>query len=111
MSMPSRAAGLTGVPLLNLLPAHKVLSLGVDRRPQHLEDRPERRARLAASRWPQRLGEPPVDRAVVLAAACAGQTWQRERSWTELKSWLAFALQKLDELRCWPCPGATAACA
>ena len=87
------------MPLLDLLPSHKVLSLGVDQRPQHLEDRPQRGARLAraAARPPRR---PPVDRAVVLAAARAGRPGQREASSTpSCKSWLAFALQKLDELQ------------
>ena len=59
------------------LPAgHAVLSLGVDQRPQHLEDRSERRARLAraVARIARRSA---VDRAVLLAAARAGRPGQR----------------------------------
>jgi 5-methyltetrahydropteroyltriglutamate--homocysteine methyltransferase len=86
------------LPLLGLLPAHKVLSLGV------VNGRNVWKTDLNATLdWLEplaaRLGE-----RLWLAPSCSllhvpVDLAQEQRLDAELKSWLAFALQKLDELR------------
>jgi 5-methyltetrahydropteroyltriglutamate--homocysteine methyltransferase len=86
------------LPLLGLLPAHKVLSLGV------VNGRNVWKTDLNATLdWLEplaaRLGE-----RLWLALSCSllhvpVDLAQEQRLDAELKSWLAFALQKLDELR------------
>ncbi|MDA7417305.1 5-methyltetrahydropteroyltriglutamate--homocysteine S-methyltransferase [Xenophilus arseniciresistens] len=86
------------LPLLNLLPAHKVLSLGV------ISGRNIWKTDLTAVLdWveplAQRLGQ-----RLWIAPSCSllhvpVDLAQEQRLDAELQSWLAFALQKLDELR------------
>ncbi len=98
------------LPLSSMLPPHMRAVARRDQRPQHLEDRPWPPCSTGSSRWPERPGRPPLDRALVLVAACAASTWTSEQKLdAELKSWLAFALQKLEELRAVPAHCATAA--
>jgi 5-methyltetrahydropteroyltriglutamate--homocysteine methyltransferase len=85
-------------PLINLLPAHKVLSLGI------INGRNIWKTDLtAALDWleplAQRLGE-----RLWLAPSCSllhvpVDLQQEQKLDAEVKSWLAFALQKLDELK------------
>ncbi len=86
------------LPLLNLLPAHKVLSLGV------INGRNIWKTDLAAVLdWLEPLAQRLGDR-LWIAPSCSllhvPVDLESERQLdAEVKSWLAFALQKLDELR------------
>ncbi|OJU89722.1 MAG: 5-methyltetrahydropteroyltriglutamate--homocysteine S-methyltransferase [Burkholderiales bacterium 66-5] len=86
------------LPLLNLLPAHKVLSLGV------ISGRNIWKTDLTAVLdWLEPLAERLGDR-LWIAPSCSllhvpVDLAQERKLDAEVKSWLAFALQKLDELR------------
>ncbi len=85
------------LPLLNLLPAHKVLSLGV------INGRNIWKTDLVATLdWLEPLAEKLGDR-LWLAPSCSllhvpVDLNSEQKLDAEVKSWLAFALQKLDEL-------------
>lgn len=85
-------------PLINLLPAHKVLSLGV------INGRNIWKTDLAATLdWLEPLAERLGDR-LWLAPSCSllhvpVDLAQEQQLDAEVKSWLAFAIQKLAELR------------
>ncbi|WP_024539106.1 5-methyltetrahydropteroyltriglutamate--homocysteine S-methyltransferase [Comamonas badia] len=86
------------LPLLNLLPAHKVLSLGV------ISGRNIWKTDLTAVLdWLEPLADRLGDR-LWIAPSCSllhvpVDLAQERKLDAEVKSWLAFALQKLDELR------------
>ncbi len=85
-------------PLINLLPSHKVLSLGV------INGRNIWKTDLTALLdWLEPLAERLGDR-LWIAPSCSllhvpVDLAQEQKLDAEVKSWLAFALQKLDELR------------
>ena len=85
-------------PLLNLLPSHKVLSLGV------INGRNIWKTDLnAVLNWIEPIAERLGDR-LWIAPSCSllhvpVDVECEQKLDTEVKSWLAFALQKLDELR------------
>jgi len=85
-------------PLINLLPAHKVLSLGV------INGRNIWKTDLAAVLdWLEPIAERLGDR-LWIAPSCSllhvpVDLAQEQKLDAEVKSWLAFALQKLEELR------------
>ncbi|MFT3778423.1 MAG: 5-methyltetrahydropteroyltriglutamate--homocysteine S-methyltransferase [Ottowia sp.] len=85
-------------PLINLLPPHKVLSLGV------INGRNIWKTDLAAVLdWLEPIAERLGDR-LWIAPSCSllhvpVDLAQEQKLDAEVKSWLAFALQKLDELR------------
>jgi 5-methyltetrahydropteroyltriglutamate--homocysteine methyltransferase len=86
------------LPVLNLLPAHKVLSLGV------IDGRNIWKTDLnAVLNWLEPIAERLGDR-LWIAPSCSllhvpVDLRSEQKLDAELKSWLAFAVQKLDELR------------
>ncbi|OZA27716.1 MAG: 5-methyltetrahydropteroyltriglutamate--homocysteine S-methyltransferase, partial [Hydrogenophilales bacterium 17-64-11] len=85
-------------PLLNLLPSHRVLSLGV------INGRNIWKTDLNATLdWLEPLAERLGDR-LWIAPSCSllhvpVDLASEQKLYAEIKSWLAFALQKLDELK------------
>ena len=85
-------------PLLNLLPSHKVISLGV------VNGRNIWKTDLSAAlKWLEPLAEQLGDR-LWIAPSCSllhlpVDLANEQNMDAEIKSWLAFALQKLDELK------------